>query len=99
MFNVVYFQTWPNILLGQAEHEYGERCEGDVEEGEVHAVVQRLRGEAAEEGEEELRREAGNVLVEEILKNVKKVKYGFRAMVVALLAEWSHQSETPTPEN
>ncbi len=57
------------VLFKESEDKYRKWGEGDVEEGQVHPVVQRLRGVAVEEGVEELGSESGNVFVEEILES------------------------------
>ena len=64
----LFGSTGFDVLLEEPEDKDGEGGEGDVVEGQVDAVVQRLGREAAEEGEEELGSEGGHVLVKEILK-------------------------------
>ena len=56
-----------DVLLEEAEDEDGQEGVGDVEQGQVDGVVQRLRRVVVEQRVEALRREAGHVLVERVL--------------------------------
>ena len=59
--------SMPLYLLGQSVNYNGQESVGGVELEEVHRVVQRVGGPVGVDGEEELAREAGHVLVEGIL--------------------------------
>ena len=61
-----YFLAFPS-LLGQSVNYNGEESVGGVELEEVHRVVERVGGPVGVDGEEELAREAGHVLVEGVL--------------------------------
>ena len=73
----LFGSTGFDVLLEEPEDKDGEGGEGDVVEGQVDAVVQRLGREAAEEGEEELGGEGGHVLVKEILKAEEQATSSF----------------------
>ena len=54
-------------MLKEGKDKDGGGCPGNVVEGEVDAVIERLYGEVVEEAVEENSREASNILVEEVM--------------------------------